>query len=295
MDKNLDGKQPMKLRATISTLGGLGVEVYEHEAWWPFHYAQDEKAITEELIRRIMAFEGAPVDGLTLKPGPFLDFARAAVADLSPLAQMIEVTAQGSGFRAPVDGEAGDLETIREGIHLAISWTVNMGCPEPESETIRKMQEAFWRIRARLSPAPKQGRPMELRAEISDIAAGGMTGIAIHHEEEQVGFITCKVPYAVEIANHFESGEGVSVDQFFQTRLQNARKAKKLTQMGLGTAAGLSHPSWIAHFEAGRRHPNIIHLAALCRALGVSADYLLGLDGATGSEAGNGGEHANQV
>lgn len=44
----------------------------------------------------------------------------------------------------------------------------------------------------------------------------------------------------------------------------------------LAAAVGLSR-ACLYHYAAGRRQPNLAKLAAICRATGLSADYLLGL------------------
>lgn len=55
----------------------------------------------------------------------------------------------------------------------------------------------------------RPARLMRLRAETSNVAIGGMTGIAIHCGDKQIGFVTCKVETVEEIAfriNSFEPG-----------------------------------------------------------------------------------------
>jgi hypothetical protein len=93
MDKSLDGEMTYE-EAERTVFDALS------------RYGYSAK-FTDKLIASLQ--KGAPVDGLTLKPGPFLDAARslaAEVANMPPEVQAVEVTAQGSGFRAPVDGEA---------------------------------------------------------------------------------------------------------------------------------------------------------------------------------------------
>lgn len=58
-------------------------------------------------------------------------------------------------------------------------------------------------------------------------------------------------------------------------RLVAAREARGLNQSELARKAGLQ-PAAIGHFEHGRRNPSFANIRALARALGVSADYLLG-------------------
>lgn len=59
-------------------------------------------------------------------------------------------------------------------------------------------------------------------------------------------------------------------------RLRAARLARGLTHEELARAAGLA-TNHVQTLQSGRRQPNVDTLAALCRALGVSADELLGL------------------
>lgn len=65
------------------------------------------------------------------------------------------------------------------------------------------------------------------------------------------------------------------------TRLRYARLKRGLSQSELAEKAGLV-PSWIAHFEAGRRLPSLENFRKICIALGVTADSLLGLRAAQG-------------
>ena len=59
-------------------------------------------------------------------------------------------------------------------------------------------------------------------------------------------------------------------------RLQEARKRRGLTQSELSRRAGMT-PAAIWQIEAGQRQPAADTIIRLCRALGVSADWLLGL------------------
>lgn len=59
-------------------------------------------------------------------------------------------------------------------------------------------------------------------------------------------------------------------------RLWSARTDAKLSQNELGDAIGASGQS-VSQWEAGRSLPNATNLFALSRALGKSADWLLGL------------------
>lgn len=59
--------------------------------------------------------------------------------------------------------------------------------------------------------------------------------------------------------------------------IRAARKAAGLTQGALAALLGCQ-PSAVSHLERDRRTPSVPTLVALCGALGVSADTLLGLD-----------------
>lgn len=61
----------------------------------------------------------------------------------------------------------------------------------------------------------------------------------------------------------------------FAERLRRVREMSGLTQAELANKTKLQSSS-IAHFEAGRREPNLENLTKLIKALGVSADVLLG-------------------
>lgn len=67
-----------------------------------------------------------------------------------------------------------------------------------------------------------------------------------------------------------------SSDSLFASRLKNIREERGLTQAQLAQQAGLQ-PSAIAHFEAERRKPSFENVRRLTKALGVSADFLLGV------------------
>jgi DNA-binding XRE family transcriptional regulator len=63
----------------------------------------------------------------------------------------------------------------------------------------------------------------------------------------------------------------------FGKRLTAAREALKLTQSALGERLkGVTKQS-VSHWECDRYEPNLSQLRALCEALGVSADHLLGI------------------
>lgn len=64
--------------------------------------------------------------------------------------------------------------------------------------------------------------------------------------------------------------------QPFAARLQKVRELRGLTQAALARASGLE-PAMLSRFEAGLHEPSMANLRRLCRALLVSADFLLGL------------------
>lgn len=59
-------------------------------------------------------------------------------------------------------------------------------------------------------------------------------------------------------------------------RIRAARKAAGLSQAALSRATGFSQPE-ISDYERGERTPSTDRVPALCRALGVTSDWLLGL------------------
>ena len=61
----------------------------------------------------------------------------------------------------------------------------------------------------------------------------------------------------------------------FVTNLRRHRLRKDWSQVELAKFSGFI-PSAIAHFESGRRMPSVHNLKRLCRALGVSAESLIG-------------------
>lgn len=63
---------------------------------------------------------------------------------------------------------------------------------------------------------------------------------------------------------------------FERSRLTSARKAAEITKAELARRSGLSVAA-IQGYETGRRAPNAEQLGRLAKALGCSADYLLGL------------------
>lgn len=64
--------------------------------------------------------------------------------------------------------------------------------------------------------------------------------------------------------------------EYFGNKLKAVRKAKKLTQVEFAKALGVSS-SIIAAYEQGKNFPSVSILIEICKTLGVSSDYLLGL------------------
>jgi transcriptional regulator with XRE-family HTH domain len=61
----------------------------------------------------------------------------------------------------------------------------------------------------------------------------------------------------------------------FADRLRNLREMSGLTQAELGEKSKINSTQ-IAHFENGGREPNLENLVKIVKALGISADVLLG-------------------
>lgn len=62
----------------------------------------------------------------------------------------------------------------------------------------------------------------------------------------------------------------------FKARLKHARDMRGLTQAELARQLDWQQ-SAVGHFEGGRRKPSFDNLRALCEALNVSGDFLLGI------------------
>ena len=62
----------------------------------------------------------------------------------------------------------------------------------------------------------------------------------------------------------------------FARRLREAREIARLTQEEAARRADMQPSAW-SHMETGTRTPTIYNLAATCRAVRCSADWLLGL------------------
>lgn len=61
-------------------------------------------------------------------------------------------------------------------------------------------------------------------------------------------------------------------------RLKKTLEVKGMNQSDLARATGISVPA-ISKYVTNLRIPNASQLQRLCKALGVSSDYLLGIDG----------------
>lgn len=68
-----------------------------------------------------------------------------------------------------------------------------------------------------------------------------------------------------------------SSETLFTTRLREARDVRGWSQAELAQRADMQ-PSAIAHFEAARRKPSFDNVRRLAKALGVSTDYLMGVE-----------------
>ena len=64
-------------------------------------------------------------------------------------------------------------------------------------------------------------------------------------------------------------------------RIKEARLAKNMKQEELAAYIGAKSPSAVSTWESGRAKPDCVTLLKICEALGVSADYLLGIKSVT--------------
>lgn len=71
----------------------------------------------------------------------------------------------------------------------------------------------------------------------------------------------------------------VELHRAFGRRMQEARKAKGFTQYDLADLLEVSHVQ-VAFWEMGRNGPRVEKLPAIAGALGVSLDWLFGIEGA---------------
>ncbi len=74
------------------------------------------------------------------------------------------------------------------------------------------------------------------------------------------------------------------INRVFGERLFIARRARRLTREELSELVGIS-PRFLADVEYGKAGVSLTNLAALCRALSVSANFLLGLEPLEDSDA----------
>ena len=59
-------------------------------------------------------------------------------------------------------------------------------------------------------------------------------------------------------------------------RIKEVRERRSMTQVDLAKKTGF-HSTVISHYESNRRCPAADKLIAICKALNISSDYLLGL------------------
>lgn len=81
---------------------------------------------------------------------------------------------------------------------------------------------------------------------------------------------------SVEELMHTVTGGGFVDYAAFGKRVRFIRRCLDITQEQLAEKIGLT-AAFIGHIERGTRIPSIETLYRLCLALGVSADYLMGL------------------
>ena len=67
------------------------------------------------------------------------------------------------------------------------------------------------------------------------------------------------------------------LNETFEERLVHAREDKHLTQKALAGILNIT-PTRLNYWEKGKREPDVFMIKALSKALGVTADYLLGTD-----------------
>lgn len=80
-----------------------------------------------------------------------------------------------------------------------------------------------------------------------------------------------------ECKTHDEKGKRVRFGlEHFGQRLRHTRESRGWSQCSLASKMDVD-PSWVSHFECGRRLPSLELLEQICIALEVSADSLMGL------------------
>lgn len=65
--------------------------------------------------------------------------------------------------------------------------------------------------------------------------------------------------------------------EYFGNKLKTLRKSKELTQLELARQLNLSKET-VSSYEQGNMYPSVEVLIKLCQILGVSSDYLLGME-----------------
>lgn len=71
--------------------------------------------------------------------------------------------------------------------------------------------------------------------------------------------------------------DGVSLREEIAARLARRMEELKISNTALGEAIGVDD-STVSRWRAGQRSPHATHVHGICRQLGVSADWLIGLD-----------------
>lgn len=71
--------------------------------------------------------------------------------------------------------------------------------------------------------------------------------------------------------------EDIEMDNIFCKNLKSARIKAGMTQEQIASAVGVAVTTY-SNWELGKREPNVLKIKALAKALGVTGDYLLGLE-----------------
>ncbi|MDA8263320.1 MAG: helix-turn-helix transcriptional regulator [Actinomycetota bacterium] len=82
-----------------------------------------------------------------------------------------------------------------------------------------------------------------------------------------------------------KGGSHTVPNEVFPERLREARQRAGLTLAGLAAATGMQSRQVAGRWEEGIRMPDAATLVAISRTLGVSADFLLGLDSDVGNSS----------
>ena len=67
------------------------------------------------------------------------------------------------------------------------------------------------------------------------------------------------------------------MDNIFCKNLKSARMKAGMTQEQIASAVGVAVTTY-SNWELGKREPNVLKIKALAKVLGVTGDYLLGLE-----------------